>query len=458
MLHFAIYGTVNLHKSFPSIAQVHSDKLTSAYFSLTAEYITCFLPASPDSVVFPLNILGTIKVSPPMQINSNAALPARAPVYIKLSALNRHLPNLSSTRVAEAAPRNNAWRTESVLYLFIDTWLRNTFDQTIDMPSIEFMHLVRVLVKQVHAFGNAADADNTPMAELRKLAQPMMSAQMFSFLKGLISRWALDGSFQAVQELWLSHIQPWRYTHDRDYSFPGRVSEIVISPKFESFIQENIRDYTQVFVSLMPRYEQLDLSSIRDVMLVYRLIKVFGQPRLVDILRRAERDFMLSLSPKKAFKASPIHKAMDLSYEPLFDSAPMEHTIRRLMGRVKIAEYLATKERATIEAEEVRNSTGFWNNVKLLFAMSDGVAEGRALKDKKRMPEVLSFILNTTGALFDINPLEVSIDDYIEHTKKEESIMSLNATMSSMHNSSNMLSFNGSIPSPALVRILLKYI
>lgn len=72
MLHFAIHGTINLHKIYPAIANVHAEKLTTAYFSLTAEYITWFLPSNPETVVMPPNIGGTVKVTPPaMQITNN---------------------------------------------------------------------------------------------------------------------------------------------------------------------------------------------------------------------------------------------------------------------------------------------------------------------------------------------------------------------------------------------------
>lgn len=72
MLHFAIHGSANLHRIYPAIANVHAEKLTTVYFSLTAEYLTWFLPSNPDSVVMPANIGGTVKVTPPamQQINS----------------------------------------------------------------------------------------------------------------------------------------------------------------------------------------------------------------------------------------------------------------------------------------------------------------------------------------------------------------------------------------------------
>lgn len=71
MLHFAIHGTANLHKTHPAIANVHAEKLTTVYFSLTAEYITWFLPSNPEAVVMPPNVGGTVKVTPPaMQMTS----------------------------------------------------------------------------------------------------------------------------------------------------------------------------------------------------------------------------------------------------------------------------------------------------------------------------------------------------------------------------------------------------
>lgn len=324
------------------------------------------------------------------------------------------------------------------------------------MPSVEFMLLVRVLIKQVHAFGNAADIDNSSMAELRKLAQPMLCANMFNFLKALISRWPLDGSFQSVLELFLSYIQPWRYTHDRDYSNPGKLSEIVITPRFETFIQENLRDYTQIFVLLMPRCDQLDLSSYRDVLMLYRLIKVFGQPRLAQILRRYEEDFVCTLSPRKVFKSSPVHQPTSsvdvLGYVTLFNSQAMDGMMERLMRRVKIAQYLAGNEKKRAEEEEKRNSSGFLNNLKFLFAMGDMTNDTKTLRDKRRVPEILSFILETAGAMFNIDPKDISVDDLIAQSVQEESSKQ-NASMSMLHNnSSNMLSFNGTIPSPAQIR------
>lgn len=71
--------------------------------------------------------------------------------------------------------------------------------------------MVRILVKQTHSFANAAALDQTAMASLRKMAQPMMKPRIYPFIKSIIGRWPLDSSLSVVLELWLSYIQPWRY-------------------------------------------------------------------------------------------------------------------------------------------------------------------------------------------------------------------------------------------------------
>lgn len=61
--------------------------------------------------------------------------------------------------------------------------------------------------------------DDTYMGDLKKIALPMLQGKIYVFLRNLVHRWPLDGSFRLVLELWLSFIQPWRYPgnqHTRD--------------------------------------------------------------------------------------------------------------------------------------------------------------------------------------------------------------------------------------------------
>jgi hypothetical protein len=69
-------------------------------------------------------------------------------------------------------------------------------------------------MKQLHAFSASAKIDDTHMCELKKIAIPMVEGKFYIFLRNLIHRWPLDGSFRLLLELWLTYIQPWRYPPD----------------------------------------------------------------------------------------------------------------------------------------------------------------------------------------------------------------------------------------------------
>lgn len=126
------------------------------------------------------------------------------------------------------------------------------------------------------------------------MAQPLMNEQMYIFLRNVISRWPLDSSFSVVLELWLSYIQPWRYTFEAIGTHNPSTTLQFIPKKYETFIIENLISYTQIFVQLLPRFERLDFSSLKNVLMLFRLIKVFGQANLVDILYVNESKLFLN--------------------------------------------------------------------------------------------------------------------------------------------------------------------
>lgn len=83
--------------------------------------------------------------------------------------------------------------------------------QYTELPTSEYMRIIRALIKQLHAFSASAKIDDTYMCELKKIAIPMVAGKFYICLRNLIHRWPLDGSFRLLLELWLTYIQPWRY-------------------------------------------------------------------------------------------------------------------------------------------------------------------------------------------------------------------------------------------------------
>lgn len=83
--------------------------------------------------------------------------------------------------------------------------------QLYELPSGEYIRIIRFGIKQLHAFVDSGKKDISPTGELKKMVLPMIQGKMYIFLRHLIHRWPLDGSFRLLLELWLSFIQPWRY-------------------------------------------------------------------------------------------------------------------------------------------------------------------------------------------------------------------------------------------------------
>ena len=131
ILHFVIHVTYPLHKMYPAALQVHNERMKTVYFFLTAEYLCTFLPSRPDAVVMPTNICASVKAPQPMPVQP--LQPKKSPKYLKIPQTNNSLygNNMSqmNQRSADASPRAHAWRTESVLHFFVDTWLRYDVDE-----------------------------------------------------------------------------------------------------------------------------------------------------------------------------------------------------------------------------------------------------------------------------------------------------------------------------------------
>ncbi|XP_055374987.1 sphingomyelin phosphodiesterase 4 [Condylostylus longicornis] len=432
MINFIIHGTFPLHKMYPAALEVHNDRVKTIYFFLTAEYLCSFLPSNPDAIVMPSNICGTVKAPQPMPVQQ--LQPTRSPKYLKLGPISHYnAANQSAAAVIRSpeSPRAHCWRSESVMYLFIDGWLRYDIEEAMELPSSEFIRVVRILVKQLHAFGNSAEIDPTPMSALRKMAQPMMKQRIYPFLKSIIARWPLDSSMSVVLELWLSYIQPWRYTFDRSISGPVP-TDFPIS-KYDGFIAENLAIYTQIFVQILPRFERLDFTSFRNAVMLHRLIKVFNQSALPEMLNDCERRYTSAKFPMSPHQTSPIrqspyltrprtesqrewdsfrseHYVADDIYIPLFGDN-IKGEIYQLIKTVCVAKMYVQQEMCKInyQINEKNSKHGFIKRLILSF-FEDITPEQSKLQEIKKIPDILSVALSSLSNMFEVDMPNVCVD------------------------------------------------
>lgn len=308
-------------------------------------------------------------------------------------------------------------------------WLRFDVDEHRELPSSEFVRVVRILVKQLHAFANSADSDFTSMAPLRYIAQPMMNAQMYTFLRCMIKRWPLVSSFSVVLELWLSYIQPWRYAFEWSMFEAPRDTQqqmMMIPRRFEQFIKDNMVSYTQILVQLLPRFQRTDFSSSKNVLMLFRILKVLGQANLPELLRSNEFDVyatksFISSSPKKHAtlnrSTSGTHsnsgelinewgsyrtESFDDNYVCMFGDE-MNLQMRMIVEKMLITKEVE-RERAVQLQREIRlHQKGIVQWLKRLLVGDDDIASQDALIESRKIPDLLDSMLHNISNIFDVS-------------------------------------------------------
>lgn len=434
----------NFHKISPAALAVNNENSKTVYFNLAADYLCNFLPSDPNTQIYPQIESSHLKSHPAMPIQSMN--PSKPTKYLILSTLHHQTQSPSSARIDLRLPesvRSSNWRSESVMMIFIDCWLRYDIDESWELPGNEFIRLTRILVKQLHFFGNVADQDMSSLSTFRRQSQSLLNLRIYPFLKTIISRWPLDTSFLNVLELWLSYIQPWRYIYNRNVQ--NLNNEIVEIPeRFKTFMNENIASYSQIFVRLIPRFLKMDLALNKNAFMLFRMMKVFRQ--LSDILREIEKQMMNNNSKSRSsFNENSVHSSPrtpnslnrsgdrsphphyrshnqtvieDSNYVFMFsDEVTMQ--IYDLMQRLFIAKLKTGRDVNKMENELNKHASlwekflqfvGWLSSLSLSFSM--------ALEEKKKTPIYLEFCLNILSPTFNIQ-----IEDVTKEFEQNESLL-----------------------------------
>lgn len=188
--------------------------------------------------------------------------------------------------------------------------LHHTFSMAEEwyVPSEYHVLMVRIVVKYLHRFcysprllldsttGSSLYACpmQAPLDDVRLAVPQLLRKRLYDFLKQALSCWPLDSSFRLPLETWLSFLQPWRYASPlgRQHSMEGQPVE----GNWQPFVQEHLLFYTELLGLLLPRFCRMDLASRRNSFMLHRVAKVFSQPGLFAMIRKAEEG-MGSLRP-----------------------------------------------------------------------------------------------------------------------------------------------------------------
>lgn len=300
----------------------------TVYYVLCCDYILHFLPTDPNVKILPdiyYNGKNPNKHISPPSSSHNSPRGFSSKGLVSPIVFSKTVDDNNTVNLDRYHPRNEIWRSETVLTVFTDMWLCNdsvsqtvsnnelndSFNKPISMrlyynelPTGEYMRIVRVLIKQLHAFSDSSKCDDTNMSELKKISVPMIQGKFYAFLRNLIHRWPLDGSFRLVLELWLTYIQPWRYPATNlvkkinvtelnqdaeDVAFNSDKQNLHPTRDHLQFIAENLLCYVVIFEQLLPRFGRVDLVSPKMSLMLYRITKVFDQPNLPQFLKEIEQ-------------------------------------------------------------------------------------------------------------------------------------------------------------------------
>uniref|UniRef100_A0A8C9PMK8 Sphingomyelin phosphodiesterase 4 n=1 Tax=Spermophilus dauricus TaxID=99837 RepID=A0A8C9PMK8_SPEDA len=306
--YYIFFFALSLITQKPLPVSLHVRTSDCAYFILVDRYLSWFLPTE-GSVPPPLS--SSPGGTSPSPAPRTPAMPFASYGLHHTSLLKRHISHQTSVNADPAS--HEIWRSETLLQVFVEMWLHH---YSLEMyqkmqsphakesftPTEEHVLVVRLLLKHLHAFANSLKPEQaspsthshatSPLEEFKRAAVPRFVQQkLYLFLQHCFGHWPLDASFRAVLEMWLSYLQPWRYAPEKQAQSSDSQPRCV-SEKWAPFVQENLLMYTKLFVGFLNRALRTDLVSPKNALMVFRVAKVFAQPKLAEMIQKGEQLFL----------------------------------------------------------------------------------------------------------------------------------------------------------------------
>lgn len=332
---------------------------------------------------------------------------------------------------------------------------------TNNCPNVVYMMCVRIFIKRAHYFtnsqtdkslemGNMPAFENHELDEIKKSVWTSSKYQIpkrfYNFIKLSFEHWPCDSSFRVPLETWLSYLQPWRYLNEFQAIASTSLNNSANQPqltnlnKWKTFIQENILFYTAIYKDILSRFINLDLLSLKNANMLFRITKVFCQLNLCDLIREAESncDTVVSnswltsaslrgslLSPNLRNNSQSICNK-DLSFTNLlednektgfvyvsFFSEDVKKSVIKLIGKIKAT--IDKVERCEISARQ--KTTREKNQITELFTSFFNSSNPFDLEEKQNLEEMakvrslLETVRTRLAQLYEIDLNEIVVNE-----------------------------------------------
>lgn len=312
--------------------------------------------------------------------------------------------------------------------------------KTQTQPTTDQVRYVRTVVKHLHAFANSCpttDAMRDP--QFRFVATPLddlkrsiwstdmhLQSRVCNFLKFCFETWPSDASFRMPVETWLSYIQPWRYksTAAKEDEDDDRTSDQSIGKEWLPFISKNLPFYNSMFLQVVERLTRFDLTSSKNSVMLFRVMKVYASSRLSLLVREAEESagdknrvmrtppsarspFLQTRSPASdtALIKHSFQDVEDLDTEsvPLFSGKSLD-TVRELYTHILVARGIVVQELNDIKSasDQAKHGSGIMHLIKSLIGPEEEPQDdmGKNVSELKRTESHLNPSLTRMEAIF----------------------------------------------------------
>lgn len=309
-------------------------------------------------------------------------------------------------------------------------------------PTSDQVRCVRTVVKHLHAFANSCPSAeamrdpqfrfaSSPLDDLKRSiwsSEISLQSRLCNYLKYCFEIWPSDASFRMPIETWLSYIQPWRYKQQtgagKEDEDDDHKADEAVGKEWLTFISSNLPFYNNMFLQVVSRLTRFDLTSSKNSVMIFRVMKVFAASKLFLLIREAEKSG--SDKGRMIRSPNPSRKSFPSSRSPLSDATLIKHsfqegeelesestplfaekslqTARELYTQMHVAREIVAQELRTIRSASAhaKQSSGFISFIRSLFEQEEEQQDdaGKNLSEWKRTESHLNPSLMRLESIF----------------------------------------------------------